>query len=169
MLVGCAPSEPPNWAAGGAPLVIAPADWQRGDEDAIQIAADGKVYEDGDFFMLIDRAGRVVDEDYEPMAILLDNGLVVGPDSLPLGRVGWNNASPPGAQYAWFSILPDGNVVQFDSDGDRTSGGMWRGCNGPQQRVCTLVTQLVAMRSYGRHRRGSGVGVGIGMGVGVGY
>jgi hypothetical protein len=64
-------------------------------------------------------------------------------------------------------VAPDGRVTYFDSDGERSSGGAWRGCAGAMQRTCTLVTQLVALQNYRGPR--SGVGIGIGVGVGVGF
>jgi hypothetical protein len=78
-----------------------------------------------------------------------------------------SNASPPGGVEAWLSVAPDGRVTYFDADGERSSGGVWRGCAGAAQRTCTLVTQLLAVANY----RGpsSGVGVGIGVGIGVGF
>jgi hypothetical protein len=62
--------------------------------------------------------------------------------------------------------MPDGTVVYFDADGQRSSGGAWRGCDGPVLRSCTLVTQLLAIRNYRAPRMGMGVGVGVGVGVG---
>jgi hypothetical protein len=163
--VACGSTPPARWAEGGAPLVVAPARWDRGDSDPIEILANGQVLEDGDPILLVDRAGRVVDEDNEPVAILLPDGHVAGPDNRLLGRVGLGNAAPPDAVEAWISILPNGQVVYFDSDGDRSNGGVWRGCNGPQMRTCTLVTHIIAVQRYMRARQ-SGVSVGVGIGVG---
>jgi hypothetical protein len=165
LALACSAKPPPRWAEGGAPLVIAPARWDRGDEDTIEILANGQVLEDGDAVMMIDRAGRVVDEDYEPIAIVLPDGFVGGPDNRLLGRVGMANAAPPDSAAAWLAIMPNGQVIYFDDDGDRSTGGVWRGCEGPQKRTCTLITHLVAMRHY-TDRSSSGVGVGIGIGVG---
>jgi hypothetical protein len=165
LLAACSPKPPPRWAVGGAPLVIAPARWDRGDDDPIQISADGKVMEGDDLLFVVDRAGRVVDDDYEPVAILMPDGFVGGPDNRLLGRVGIANAAPPDAAAAWLALLPNGQVTFFDDDGDRSNGGVWRGCQGPQQRTCTLVTHLVAMRHYS-DRSGPAVGFGIGIGVG---
>lgn len=161
----CTPDPPPNWAPGGAPLAIGPAVWQRG-EDRIELRANGEVVHDGDVVLVIDRAGRVVDEDREPVAILLPDGNVAGTDDTYLGRVGVANASPPSSEMAWLSVMPDGNVVRFDADGERSSDGKWSGCSGPQMRACTFVTHLYALREYSRQPR-SGVGFGIGVGVGV--
>jgi hypothetical protein len=164
--LGCAPREPPNWADGGAPLAIAPARWERSNGDVVEITADGKVLEDGDLVYAVDRAGRVVDEDYEPVAILLPDGHVVGTDSVLLGRIGVSNGSPPHGGTAWFSILPDGNLVLFDSEGDRSYDGVWRNCDGAARRACALVTQIFALRRYEPYRRpGPSFGVGVGVGV----
>jgi hypothetical protein len=162
-LASCAPKPPPRWAEGGAPLVIAPARWDR-NGDVIEIRANGQVFEDGDLLFVIDRVGRVTDDDYEPVAVLLPDGHLAGPDNRSLGQVGVANAAPPGAVQAWVAVTPDGRVTYFAQDGERSSGGTWRGCNGPQQRTCTLVTQLILLRNY-REPTQSGVGVGIGIGL----
>jgi len=166
-LLGCAPSQPPRWAEGGAPLALAAARWDRGSAGAVELRADGHVYVDGDLTFVIDRVGRVTDDDYDAFAVLLPDGQLVGTDNTALGRVGTTNASPPGGLEAWLAVLPDGRVTYFDSDGERTSGGVWRGCSGAVLRTCTLVTQLVALESNYRPR--SGVGIGVGVGVGVGF
>jgi hypothetical protein len=163
---GCAPSAPPRWAEGGARLAIPEARWVRGNGDVIEIKADGKVIDDGDFAFLVDRAGRVVNDDYEPVAILLPDGSLRGTDNQGLGRVGVANGAPPGENQAWFSIQPSGNVVLFDFDGERSDGGKWEHCPGVTLRTCALVTQIVALRSYAPR---SNVGIGVGIGIGVGY
>jgi hypothetical protein len=166
LVAGCSSNPPPRWAEGGAPLVVAPARWERGDSDeTIDVLANGQVVQDGDAIMFIDRAGRVVDEDNEPIAILLPDGHVAGPDNRLLGRIGVSNAAPPESAAAWLAIMPDGTVVYFDEEGEREAGGVWRGCDGPQRRTCTLITHLVAMQKYNHNRR-SGVGVGVGIGIG---
>lgn len=160
--LGCAPNPPPRWAEGGAPLLIQPARWDRPDDDSIQILSDGKVLEDGDLLFVVDRAGRVVDEDYEPLAILLPDGYVGGTDNRLLGRIGHSNAAPPGSAAAWLAILPDGQVIRFDEEGDRHDAGRWHGCEGPQKRTCTLVTHVLWVRDYlARSRGGVSVGVGV--------
>lgn len=165
-LSACAPKPPVSWEDGGAPLVIAPARWDRGDDDPIEILANGQIVEDGDPIMMVDRAGRIVDEDYEPVAILLSDGHVAGPDNRLLGRVGVANAAPPGSAAAWLAILPNGQVIYFNEDGDREDRGVWRGCEGPQKRTCTFVTHVIWAQKYLNRNRG---GVSVGVGVGVGY
>ncbi|HEY3253737.1 MAG TPA: hypothetical protein VGJ91_07300 [Polyangiaceae bacterium] len=171
VLVGCAPSAPPRWAEGGSPLLIAPARWQRNGADTIEIQADGRVLEGGSLRFVIDRVGRVANEDYDAYAVLLPDGQLVGTDDLALGFIGVNNATPPGSRQAWLSLLPDGNVLFFQSSGDRTSLGHWTGCNSPNRRTCTLVTQLFTERNqrvvptygpYGPYGPSFGVGVGVG-------
>lgn len=167
-LVACGPKDPPRWAQGGAQLAFGNARWDR-DDDPVEIRPDGKVLVDGDLTFVLDRVGRVTNDDYEPYAVLLPDGQLAGQDNLSLGRVGVTNASPPGAVEAWLSVAPDGRVTYYDSDGERSDGGVWRGCAGPMQRTCTLVTQLIALQNYRGYRSGVGVGVGIGVGVGVGF
>jgi hypothetical protein len=168
-LAGCAPSQPPRWAEGGAPLVFAPARWERERGGAVEMRADGRVLIDGDLAFVLDRVGRVANDDYDPYAVLLPDGQLVGTSEQSLGRVGVTNASPPGALEAWLAVAPDGRVTYFDTDGERTSGGVWRGCAGAAQRSCTLITQLLAVANYQGVRSGVGIGVGVGVGVGVGF
>jgi hypothetical protein len=165
-LAACSTQPPPRWTEGGAQLFVAPARWDRPGKDVIEIRADGHVIKDGDPYLYVDRAGRIVDEDNEPVAILLPDGHVAGPDNHLLGRIGVTNAAPPDRAAAWLAIMPDGSVIYFDDEGEREAGGVWRGCNGPQQRTCTLVTHLVAMEGYRPPDRGPSFGVGVGIGVG---
>jgi hypothetical protein len=164
-VTGCAPSAPPRWAEGGSPLFILPAHWERPDEDSIEIQPNGRVLEGGHLRFVIDRVGRVADGDYEPFAVLLPDGRLVGTDNTALGYVGLNNASPPVGQQAWLSLKPDGRVLFFEPGGERTARGAWAGCDGPARRTCTLVTQLIAVRNY-RVMPSSGVTFGVGVGVG---
>ncbi len=147
-------------------MAIGPARWAREDVGDVELRADGHVLVDGDLMFVIDRVGRVTNDEYEPFAILLPDGQLVGTDDTSLGRMGVTNASPPGAVEAWLAVMPNGQVVYFDSDGQRSSGGVWRGCEGPVLRSCTLVTQLLAVEHYRRPRAGIGIGVGVGVGVG---
>ena len=166
LLASCAPSAPPRWAEGGSPLLLAPAHWERGDEDAIDIQADGRVLEGGQLRFVIDRVGRVANDDYDAYAVLLPDGHLVGTDDRALGYVGVSNATPPGAAQAWLSILPDGRVLFFEPDGDRLALGRWTGCNGPSRRTCTLVTQIFTELNLRRPPM-SGPHFGVGVGVGV--
>ncbi|HEV8245436.1 MAG TPA: hypothetical protein VGP93_06700 [Polyangiaceae bacterium] len=141
------------------------AHWQRDGDDVIEIQPNGHVLEDGDLVWVIDRVGRVTDDDYEPVALLFPDGRVAGTDDRNLGHVGVSNAAPPSRVEAWLAVMPDGSVTYFDADGDRSSGGRWTGCNGAALRTCTLVTHLVALRHYSDHSQpGMSVGVGIGIG-----
>ncbi|MEB2312322.1 MAG: hypothetical protein OZ928_10765 [Polyangiaceae bacterium] len=163
VLGACAATPPPRWQEGGAPLVIAPARWERSGEDPIEILPNGQVVQDGDLLFAIDRAGRIFDGNNEPLGILLPDGFLAGTDNRLLGRIGVANAAPPGGAAAWLAILPDGRVVYFDDDGERTDGGVWRGCDGPQLRTCTLVTDwLRVQQALNRPRVTVGVGIGVG-------
>lgn len=164
-LGACSPKEPPRWPEGGAPLLLAPAVWERGEDEPIELRANGQVVEDGDVLFVIDRVGRVVDRDYEPLAILLPDGHVVGTDNRALGYVGVSNAAPPWSGTAWLAVMPDGAVTLFMPDGERKFGGRWTGCSGASRRVCTLVTHLVLVR--GQRGPDSGVSVGVGIGIGL--
>ena len=155
----------PRWAEGGAALELGAARWERDDGDAVELHPDGRVFIDGDLTFVVDRVGRVVNDDYDPYAVLLPDGQLVGSNDVSLGRIGVTNASPPGAVEAWLAVLPDGQVLYFDAEGERSSGGAWQGCNGPVLRTCTLVTQLLAVGSYRAARSGVRLGVGVGVGV----
>ena len=168
LCASCAPSVPPRWAEGGAPLLIGPARWDRPDDDSIEIQADGRVLEGGHLRFVLDRVGRVTDDDYEAFAVLLPDGHVTGTDNRALGYVGVSNASPPFATQAWLSLQPDGRVVFYEPNGDHSEHGKWTGCDGPHRRACTLVTQIFVMRNY-RVVPNSGVSFGVGVGVGVGF
>ncbi len=130
----------------------------------MELHADGKVFEDGDLLFVLDRVGRVVDAEYEPFAILLGDGRLVGTDDRALGQLGVTNAAPPGSQQAWLAVMPDGGVTAFGADGERCGFGRWAGCSGPVLRSCTLVTHLFALRRY-RNGSPSGVHFGVGMGL----
>lgn len=164
-VAGCAPDAPPRWPEGGAPLAIGEARWDRGSADRIEIRADGRVFEDGDLVMVVDRAGRVVDSDYDPLGILLPDGRVVGTDRRYLGQIGVTNAAPPWSGHAWLAVMPDGTVTRFAADGEREFAGRWTGCRGPALRTCTLVSHLISLRDY-RVPPESGVSFGIGIGIG---
>lgn len=164
-LFGCSPAKPPRWVEGGAPLALGAATWDRGGgADAVELRENGHVLIDGELVFVIDRVGRVTDDDYEPYAVLLPDGQLVGTDDVSLGRIGVTNASPPGAVEAWLAVAPEGDVTYFDPDGERNFGGLWRGCQGAVLRTCTLVTQLLAVSSLRRRARGFTVGVGVGAG-----
>ena len=168
-LLGCAPSAPPRWAEGGSALVIAPARWERGDDDTIEIQANGRVLEGGTLRFVVDRVGRVSDEDYDALAVLLPDGNVVGTDERALGYVGLNNATPPMADQAWLSLQPDGGVLFFQPNGDRSPLGKWTGCDGPNRRTCTLVTQMFLVQSLRTAPPMYGPTFGVGVGVGIGF
>lgn len=164
VLLGCVPDPPARWAEGGAAVIIPEARFERGKADPIFIHADGRVEQDGDLMFTIDRAGRVFDEDNEPVALINTDGSVSGPDDVYLGRVGMQNASPPWSGTAWLRVRSDGKVALYDADGEAQYGGRWYGCEVPKTRVCTLVTHLLALDAA-RRRRDSDVQVGIGIGV----
>jgi hypothetical protein len=166
-LGGCrGPTDPPSWPQGGASLAFAQARWDRPGDDPVELGAQGQVTVDGELIFSLDRVGRIVDDKNEPVAILLPDGRVAGPDNVFLGQVGVTNAAPPWSDNAWVAVMPDGSVTYFEAEGDRESLGVWRGCKGPALRACTLVTHLFTLREHGPPRSDSGPRVGIGIGVG---
>lgn len=166
VLVSCTPRDPPSWPEGGLAIAIAPARWERGDDDPIEIRSDGQVTSDGDLLFVLDRVGRIVDPDYDPLAILLPDGRIIGTDNHFFGHIGVTNAAPPWSTHAWLAVTPDGAVTLFDSDGSREFGGRWQGCTGPVLRTCTLVSHLITLRNY---RPPPEIGVGVGVGIGIGF
>jgi hypothetical protein len=134
-------------------LVLNTAYWEREDDPVIHLTPGGEVYQGEDLAFVIDRVGRVTTGDYEPFAILTEDGRLLGTGRTGYGRVGLSNASPPGGQHAWLSVGADGRVVYFDSDGERHPGGAWRGCGGYVARSCTLVTHLFLVRTLNTRER----------------
>lgn len=166
LCAGCASvAPPPRWAEGGGGLGWVPSVWQR-DDERIEILPNGTVLRDGAVYLRLDPAGRVTDDEGEPVALFFADGQVAGSDDMPLGRVGMNSAAPPDRVSAWVTIAPNGVVVWFSSDGDTRIDGAWRGCHGQAKRACTLVTHMVGLERYRRNPEPS---LGVGVGIGVGY
>jgi hypothetical protein len=148
LLISCSPTPPAQWVQGGAPLLIPRARWVYGDA-TLDLTPNGKIYIQGEHELTLDRAGRVIDLNADPIALLLPDGRVVGPDEKALGTVGAIHASLPGELHAWLSLTGSGEVIRYDDDGDRMPFGFWYGCNlsFQSQQACTLVMHLVAMRA----------------------
>ena len=165
----CSASPPAHWAQGGAQLEIPKARWVIGTA-TVDVYPDGKVLVNGEQNLTVDRAGRVYDEENQPVALLEPDGRLIGPDDEALGVVGAMHASRPGEQNAWISVAPSGEVVSYDDEGERHLAGVWIGCNATPRthQVCTLITHLLAMRiKAATERESGGPSVGIGIGVGV--
>jgi hypothetical protein len=163
-IVACSSKPPAAWASGGARLALGNAIWKLGEDD-VTMDRGGRVSMAGDTQFSIDVAGRVYDDDGDPAAVLLPDGNVVGNDNVHLGRVGVTNASPPGAETAWLTLSPGGDVILFDSDGERHSGGRWTGCTGAVLRTCTLVTHLALLSRATAEQNRTSVGLGVGVGI----
>ncbi len=176
LALGCGGAPPAHWARGGAYLEIPRARWAHG-YSTIDILPDGKVMVNGDWEISVDRSGRVFDTDADPIALLEPDGRIIGTGNASLGWMNDFHAARAGDKYAWLSVLPTGEVVQYDEDGDRQSAGVWIGCNGTPRShlVCTLVTHVLALRlgtlastpPPGLYAPPVGPGVGIGIGIGV--
>jgi hypothetical protein len=174
-LFACAATPPSKWAEGGARLDLPRARWALVDS-AVDLTPDGNVFINSEHVLTIDRAGRVINQDKEPVALLLPDGRVMGPDDNPLGAVGSLHAALPDEQNAWLSVLPTGEVIRYLEDGERLNMGAWLGCNiSPRaQQACTLVTHLLGMRikeeqdraraANEQYRGGIAPGIGIGFG-----
>lgn len=159
----CASKPPPKWASGGTQMVVSAARWTRGDS-TVEVRQDGKVTIDGDEVFGIDAAGRVFEVDGDPMAVLDEAGHLLGRDAAEMGMVGAQTAAFPGSATAWVGLGPRGEVIRFDSDGERSQDGYWQGCGGAMSTTCMLVTHVILLREWQRRPR---VGVGIGFGVGI--
>lgn len=173
-LLGCAARPPANWVQGGAPIDVVPSRWI-GSNSTVEVTPDGKVMLNTEHLMSIDRGGRVVDPDAKPLALLLPDGRVLGPDDAPLGFVGAWSASLPDSQLAWIAVMNTGEVVRFKDQGERQTLGVWvGGCNYSLRahQMCTLVTHLLAMKykdatpypysSWGRSNYPPGMDPGVG-------
>lgn len=159
----CAAKPPPNWATGGTRLTLGAARWTRSDA-TVDVRPDGKVLIDGEAVLGLDQVGRVFETDGEPIAVLEQDGNLVGRDSAHMGMVGSQTASFPGDRTAWVGLGPRGEVIRFGSEGERSQEGYWQGCDGAMATTCVLVTHVILFREWQRRPR---VGVGIGVGFGV--
>ena len=168
---GCAAAPPKGWQQGGAELMIPRARWFNGDA-VVDVDQDGRVVLNGKHVLNVDRAGRAYDPYDTPVALLGDDGHLVGPDDEPMGWVGAGEAILPGDEEPWIAVLPSGEVVRYTEDGDPVPFGLWVGCNQIPHtlQACTLVSHLVGIhiREMRKRRRG-GVSFGVGFGVGVGF
>src|SRR5690606_23558567 len=117
VLAACQAVAPARWAEGGAPLVLPDAEWSRTEGEPLTISATGEVRRDGELLFIIDAAGRVFEENKEPIALLGPDGHVVGTDEEALGRVGLRNASPPWDGVAWLRVGADGTLMLFAQGG----------------------------------------------------
>jgi hypothetical protein len=140
-----ASSPPPQWASGGAPILIPEAQWRDEDGTVVDIRRDGAVLINGGLLFSLDPAGRVYDQKGAAVAVLLTDGHLAGADKADLGVIGLGNAAPADRGTAWLSVQPNGEVLYADSDGTRHAFGQWKGCDGAARRTCTLVTHLVTV------------------------
>jgi hypothetical protein len=177
LLSACKATPPSKWAEGGAALQIPRARWALV-ETSVDLLPDGTVFVNSEHVLTIDRAGRVINADKEPVALLLPDGRVLGPDDSPLGNVGAVNASLPDEQNAWLSVMPTGEVIRYLDDGERMNFGAWLGCGGNPfaQQTCTLITHILGMRIKEEQDRVRAAGtqygpglapVGSGLGIGL--
>jgi len=176
-LGACAPGAPAHWARGGAVLDVPRARWVVG-TSVVDVFPDGRVTLNESKEMTVDRGGRVYDTNNDPIALLEPGGYVVGPGDKPLGNVGVLHAAKADETNAWLSVMPSGEVVEYESDGDRSSLGVWIGCNGSytSHQTCTLVSHLLAPKILAAARNarmlmpnGLGYGPGYYPGAGFGY
>lgn len=150
--------------------MIPAATWTRNSGAPVIILPDGRVTRDGDLVFQLDAAGRVFDEDREPIAVIAPDGFVFGTSEEFLGRVGLRNASPPWSAVAWLRVAQDGALVLFDGDGRPNYGGSWTGCKGAAVRTCTLVSQLMLLEALRRRLTDATYSpVFVGVGVGLWY
>lgn len=169
LLAACSATPPANWAQGGTQLDIPRARWVWG-EVTVDVAPDGKVFLNGEHELNVDRGGRVFDIDGQAVALLEPDGTLVGPDDEPLGMVGALHASLPDESNAWLSVTESGEVIRYDDEGERSSFGVWLGCNRTPRahQTCTLLSHLLGMRLRDSQRRqGGGFSMGVGIGVGI--
>lgn len=166
-LSACTALPPAHWAQGGTRLDPVRARWVRVDMQ-VDVMPDGKVFIDGEEAFVVDRAGRVIDLDDEPIALLEPDGRLVGPGDRELGTVGSLHAARPREGRAWLTVEPSGRVLAYGPEGERMGLGTWVGCSASARahQVCTLVTHLLTLRAQDADQS-SGMSIGVGVGVGV--
>lgn len=177
LLSACSASPPASWVRGGATLDIPSARWALG-QGTVDVMPDGRILINGEHELTIDRGGRVYDLEGDPVALLEQDGRVLGPGDKDLGMVGVMHASLPEEQTAWLSVTATGEVIRYDDEGERVYFGVWRGCNLSMRaaHACTLVTHIIGLKIREASRSGpggwspgfGGPGVGVGIGIGVG-
>lgn len=164
LLSACQPPPPTYWNEGGARLTIPRASLNQQGADPVEIYPDGRVVQDGEVLYVLDRVGRVTDEDLEALALLLGTGQLVGSGDEYWGRIGLRNATPPWSALSWLRVTPKGRMLLFDETGAPMFAGQWTGCDGPGLRTCTLVSQLLTLEKV-RRRQVSEMSVGVGFAV----
>jgi hypothetical protein len=165
-LGACAPGAPANWARGGAMLDVPRARWVVGSA-IVELYPDGRIMMNDEQQMTVDRGGRVFDPAHEPIALLEPDGRVIGPGDKSLGNVGIMHASRADEANAWLSVMPTGEVMQYGTYGERTTLGVWIGCNQSYaaHQTCTLVSHLlgpkiISAQNSQRYLPGYGYGPG---------
>jgi hypothetical protein len=148
----CATTPPPLWATGGAALQLGRAVWVQADGEQLLLDEQGRVFADGKHIYSLDRAGRVVDDVNDPVALLDGEGQLYATNEAYWGRIGVQNAAPPWSPEAWLRITKHGTVVLFDQDGETVIAGRWTGCQGPLLRTCTLLTHISLLRAVNQRR-----------------
>jgi hypothetical protein len=129
---------------------MADATWEQTEGDKVTLTKAGEVLFDGDLVFVIDAAGRLFDDDHDPFALVESDGTISGTENEMLGRVGLRNASPPWSEVAWLHVAIDGTVLVFGADGGPVNVGVWRGCDGPAIRTCTLISHLFVLEAMRR-------------------
>lgn len=186
LATGCAgATPPPGWQQGGAAIYPVRATWTHRFH-TIELYPDGRVIINGRDTFAIDRAGRVMDPESNPVALLRPDGRLVGAGNEDWGAVGPTAAALPGAKSASIAIAPGGQVIRYGDDGDQRMLGSWAGCDvyAVTLQACMLVTYLVATHyqpsrpfnrypttpystpygsPYGSPYMGPGVGFGLGI------
>lgn len=153
--IACASTSTPPRNIPTPRVKLAPAAWDPPLGERVQIRPNGNIYEGDKLVLIIDTKGRIFDARRQPLAQLSEDGYVLGPDELTFGHVGPQHASFHGG-HLWLSIARDGQVTFLDTDGKRTPGGIWHGCDGPMLPTCTAVTHALALRPYLRAPSSSG-------------
>lgn len=168
-LSACAKGVPAHWAHGGALLDVPRARWVVG-ASIVEVFPDGRVMLNDSQEMTVDRGGRVYDTNNDPIALIEPNGDVVGPGDKPLGNVGVLHAAQADEKHAWLSVLPSGEVVRYSDEGDKSSLGVWIGCESSYSahQTCTLISHLLAQRILSATRNPQGL-MPSNLGYGPGY
>lgn len=162
----CASTPPTGWATGGQPLTAPRARWVNG-ELLVDLDPTGRVFVGGRHLFTVDAVGRVYDAYNQPVALLQRDGMVVGPDDLPMGWVGAGEAILPGDEHSWLVLHPSGLLIRSDGDDDKPFG-QWLGCTHPHTlQTCTLLSHIIGRQLLSRGDQNLGLMPGLGIGVGT--
>ena len=138
-------------------------------EIAVELHHDGMVTFNGEHAFSVDRAGRIFEPDGTAIALLTNDGQLLGIDDQALGWVGEGQAMQPDADSPWLTLMPSGELVRTDASGQQRPFGVWMGCthNRSTAQSCTLVAHLVGQQLLAARAQAAGPSISVGVGFGI--